>query len=82
MPTNSIVTLWKVYDAWGLNSMQLLEFYESKLPEMMDLCNMLHHANHAAYTTYAAPSIWNKLPLEIYNSSPFASFKRNLSGPP
>ena len=29
--------------------------------------------------SYAAPSIWNKLPLEIDNSSSFASFKRNLN---
>jgi len=28
--------------------------------------------------SYTAPSIWNKLPLEICNSSSFASFKRNL----
>jgi len=28
--------------------------------------------------SYAVPSIWNKLPLDIRNSSSFASFKRNL----
>jgi len=28
--------------------------------------------------SYAAPSVWNKLPLEIHNSSSFTSFKSNL----
>jgi len=28
--------------------------------------------------SFAAPSVWNKLPLEIHNSSLFATFKRNL----
>jgi len=31
--------------------------------------------------SYAAPSIWNKLPLKIRSSSSFASFKRNLIFP-
>jgi len=43
----------------------------------LDYGNAVRTAIGSQGFSYTAPSTWNKLPLELRNSSPFASFKRN-----